>query len=145
LQLESVPAQGSFIPIVGRVPGGRPSSQEIENDLGHFILPLRASSEAFAVLVDGDSMRDAHILGGDYVIGDPNVEPRDLSVVIAMIDGQQTVKTLRRPQGRKWWLEPANDDFPPIHPQMEGDGVRATVVAVVRLAVDRRAPAKPWR
>ena len=130
------------IPIVGQVPGGSPSAQEAE-DLGNLELPIRVSDEAFAVRVTGDSMQDAHILEGDFAIGDPAVEPIDRSVVIALIGGAYTLKTLRRTE-KAWWLEPANERYPPIMPDLDGDRVEAPVVALFRPQIHKRPRAVPW-
>ena len=89
-------------------------------------------------------MRDAHILDGDYAIGDPDVMPSDRSVVIAFVDGGYTLKTLRRLGDGSWWLEPANDAYRPIIPCREDDRVEAAVLALFRPRIARRPPAQPW-
>ena len=127
----------SRIPIRGRVPAGTPSLQE-EEDLGHIALPISVSERAFAVSVYGDSMRDAHIIDGDLVVVDPAVIPTDRATVLAIIDGNYTIKTLRKNAQGEWWLEPANDQVRPIVPRVDGDRADATVVALVRLRLGKR-------
>jgi repressor LexA len=130
------------IPIVGRVPAGSPSSQE-EEHRGYLELPIGVSPKAFAVQVSGDSMHDAHILDGDFVIADPALESTDRSVVIASIGGAHTVKTLRQTENG-WWLEPANERYPPIMPDLDGDRIDAPVVALFRPQINKRPRGVPW-
>lgn len=134
---------GSRVPIVGRVPGGPPSTQEREN-LGELHLPMRVSPGSYAVRVEGDSMKDAHILDGDVVVADPSVTPTDGSVVIAVVGEEYTIKTLRHPSGKEWWLDAANDDFKSIHPQLETDRVEASIVALFRGRIGKRPPSRSW-
>jgi repressor LexA len=123
--------RGSQVPILGRAPAGHPSDQPEEPE-GFLPLPWTVGKNAFAIRVVGESMRDAHILSGDFVVVDPNAESRDGDVVVATIDGQQTIKRLKT-KGRRWWLEPSNAEFPPaFEPRVEGDHVLGRVVAVVR-------------
>ena len=58
-------------------------------------------------------MRDAGISNGDILIVDRSVEPKDRQIVVAMLDGDFTVKRLRRREGRIF-LEAANSKFKPI-------------------------------
>jgi DNA polymerase V len=67
----------------------------------------------FFVRVNGDSMRDAGISNGDILIVDRSVEPKDRQIVVAMLDGDFTVKRLRRREGGIF-LEAANSKFKPI-------------------------------
>jgi DNA polymerase V len=67
----------------------------------------------FYVRVKGDSMRDAGIHAGDVLIIDRSVTPIDRQIVVAMIDGEFTVKRLRK-LNDKVFLEAANPAFQPI-------------------------------
>ena len=58
-------------------------------------------------------MRDAGILGGDILVVDRSLDPADKQIVVAMLDGDFTVKRLRR-DGDRVVLESGNDSFPPI-------------------------------
>jgi repressor LexA len=120
----------SSVPILGRVPAGHPADQPEDHD-GTLPLPWGVSDGAFALRVDGPSMRDGHILDGDIIVIDTKRDVKDGDVVLASIDGQQTVKRFRK-RGKKWVLEPANPDFGTIEPKIEGDRVVGRVVALVR-------------
>jgi repressor LexA len=100
------------VPIVGRVAAGQPLTAF--EDIEDYLTPefLGARRGRFSVRVKGDSMRDAGILEGDYVVVDPGVEARDGDLVVAYLGEEQeaTVKRLRRLRGAIE-LHPANPDY----------------------------------
>ena len=63
--------------------------------------------------VKGESMIDAAICDGDYVVIRQQKDANNGEIVAAMIDGEATVKTFSNKNGTVWLL-PANDDFAPI-------------------------------
>ena len=99
------------LPIVGRVAAGTPITA-VENLDGflsiHTLFPSPAS--LFCLRVEGDSMIDAGIWDGDYVIVRERPEFEDGEIGVAVIDEEATVKTLRR-RGRWVELIPANDRY----------------------------------
>lgn len=80
--------------------------------------------------VDGDSMIDAHIERGDMVLVERANSAKDGDIVIAEVDGEFTMKYLRR-KGDKAWLEPANKNYKPIYPE-HSLNITAIVKAVIR-------------
>jgi DNA polymerase V len=74
---------------------------------------IRNPAATFLVRVKGESMRDAGIHSGDILVVDRSVTPTDRQIVVAMIDGEFTVKRFRKQNGRIT-LEAANDSFAPI-------------------------------
>ena len=74
---------------------------------------VRNPAATFFVRVKGESMRDAGIHAGDILVVDRSLTPSDRQIVIAMIDGEFTVKRLRRRVGGVF-LEPENPDYPSI-------------------------------
>jgi DNA polymerase V len=74
---------------------------------------IRNPAATFLVRVKGDSMRDAGIHSGDVLIVDKSLVPTDRKIVVAMIDGNFTVKRFRK-RGGQVFLEAENPDFPPI-------------------------------
>ncbi|WP_010534034.1 transcriptional repressor LexA [Brachybacterium squillarum] len=118
------------VPLVGRIAAGVPiTAQEQVEDV--FTLPSRlvGSGELFLLQVVGDSMIDAAICDGDWVVvrSQPTAEKGE--IVAAMIDGEATVKTFAQRDGHIW-LMPHNPSFTPIL----GDDaeVLGKVVAVLR-------------
>ncbi len=126
--------QAALVPLVGRIAAGGPilAEGEVEDD---FPLPRQLVGEGtlFMLKVVGDSMIDAAIADGDWVVvrQQPNAENGD--IVAATIDGVEvegTVKTLKRSDGHVW-LMPHNPAYAPIL------GDEATIVGKV-VAVLRR-------
>ena len=70
-------------------------------------------SSTFFVKTKGDSMKDAGIQSGDIMIVDRSVAPKDKQIVVAMLDGDFTVKRLRKKKGQVF-LVAENNAFPPI-------------------------------
>ena len=103
-----------FIPLVGSIAAGVPitADQMVEETMP---LPesLVGSGELFMLKVKGESMIDAAICDGDFVVIRQQKDANNGEIVAAMIDGEATVKTFSRTSG-KVWLLPANDAFEPI-------------------------------
>ena len=118
------------VPLVGRIAAGGPilAEQHIEET---FPLPesIVGSGELFMLKVVGDSMIDAAICDGDYVVIRSQKTCEKGEIVAAMIDGEATVKTFSRKDGHIWLL-PANSDYQPIN----GDNceILGKVTAVLR-------------
>ena len=74
---------------------------------------IRHPAATFFVRVDGDSMRDAGVASGDILVVDRALEAKDGSIVVAALDGELTVKRLRRRDG-KLLLVPENPDYKPV-------------------------------
>ena len=119
-----------LVPLVGRIAAGGPitAEQEIEES---FPLPesIVGSGDLFMLKVVGESMVDAAICDGDYVVIRAQKDCNNGEIVAAMIDGEATVKTFSRKNGHIWLL-PANDNFAPI----DGDTceILGKVTAVLR-------------
>ena len=119
-----------FIPLVGSIAAGVPitADQQVEETLP---LPesLVGKGDLFMLKVKGESMINAAICDGDYVVIRQQKDANNGEIVAAMIDGEATVKTFSR-KGGHIWLLPANDDFAPI----DGDTceILGKVTAVLR-------------
>ncbi|MBW3086468.1 LexA repressor [Austwickia sp. TVS 96-490-7B] len=104
----------ALVPLVGRIAAGAPitAEQSIEDV---FALPrqLVGDGELFLLQVSGDSMVDAAICDGDWVVVRHQPAAENGEIVAAMIDGEATVKTFRRRDGHVW-LIPHNDAYQPI-------------------------------
>jgi repressor LexA len=119
-----------FVPVVGRIAAGGPilAEQMIEDV---FPLPksLVGDGSLFLLKVVGDSMVDAAISDGDWVVVRQQQDADNGDIVAAMIDGEATVKTFRRRDGHLWLL-PHNAAYQPIN----GDDatILGRVTAVLR-------------
>ena len=102
----------TWIPILGSAPAGRPM-EAIEDHQGGLALTGHWKGDHFALKVKGESMRDKGILNGDTVVVRKQNHAEDGEIVVASIDHEATVKTLKK-SGNKLRLLPANPDFRPI-------------------------------
>jgi repressor LexA len=120
----------AFVPLLGDIAAGGPilAEQAVQSV---FPLPREIVGEGtlFLLNVRGDSMVEAAIRDGDWVVVRQQPVAENGEIVAAMIDGEATVKTLRRRDGHAW-LMPANSAYDPI----PGDDatVLGRVVAVLR-------------
>ena len=121
----------TYVPMVGRIAAGGPilAEERIEE-----IFPLPKSlvgdGTLFLLEVSGDSMIDAAICNGDYVVVRQQPVAENGEIVAAMLDGEATVKTFQRKDGEVWLL-PHNDDYSPI------DGRHATILGKVTAVLRR--------
>jgi repressor LexA len=102
------------VPLVGRIAAGGPILAEQSID-DVFPLPRELVGEGtlFLLRVKGDSMIDAAICDGDWVVVRQQPEAENGDIVAAMLDGEATVKTFRRREDHVL-LMPANPAFDPI-------------------------------
>ena len=106
-------ADGTAIPIVGRVAAGMPLLAQ-ENIDEMIQLPKEwAPAGAFLLKVQGNSMEGAHILNGDYVLVHPQETAANGEIVVALIGDEATVKRFYRSE-RGITLKPENPKFLPI-------------------------------
>ena len=122
--------QATFVPLVGRIAAGIPITAEQQVD-DVFPLPkqLVGTGDLFMLKVVGDSMVDAAICDGDWVVVRQQRDAVNGDIVAAMLDGEATVKVFKQRDGHTWLL-PRNSAFEPIL----GDAadVLGRVVAVLR-------------
>jgi len=119
-----------MIPVVGRVAAGVPITAA-ENLEETFVLPADfvRRSGTFMLRVKGDSMIEAAILDGDLIVVEPKPDATNGEIVVAMIDGEATVKRFYRERGRIR-LQPENSSMEPIY--AEDVTIVGRVEAVVR-------------
>jgi repressor LexA len=126
-----IPSQeATYVPLVGRIAAGIPilAEEQVEDILP---LPRQLVGEGtlFMLNVAGDSMINAAIADGDWVVVRQQEDAENGEIVAAMVDGEATVKTLKRSDGHVW-LMPHNPAYTPIL----GDDAKilGKVVAVLR-------------
>lgn len=102
------------VPLVGRIAAGNPilAEQEVQDI---FTLPkqLVGEGELYMLEVSGDSMIDAAICDGDWVVIRRQHVAENGQIVAAMLDGEATVKTFKRDKDHVWLL-PHNQAYEPI-------------------------------
>ena len=126
-----IPSQeAALVPLLGRIAAGGPIlAEEAIEDV--FPLPKQLVGEGtlFLLRVVGDSMIDAAIADGDWVVVRQQPVAENGDIVAAMIEGEATVKTFKR-SGDHVWLMPHNPAFTPI--QGDEATILGRVVAVLR-------------
>jgi repressor LexA len=126
-----IPSQeAAYVPLIGRIAAGGPilAEQYVEDV---FPLPRQLVGEGtlFLLKVVGDSMINAAIADGDWVVVRQQEDAVNGDIVAAMLDNEATVKTFKRSDGHAW-LIPHNPAYTPIL----GDeaSILGRVVAVLR-------------
>lgn len=107
-------AMSTSLPVIGYVAAGSPILAE-ENLQEYVQLPdiMAPDGDNFVLAVRGDSMIDVGIMDGDYVVVHKQPDARNGEIVVAMIDGDATVKRFFRENGR-FRLQPENKTMAPI-------------------------------
>jgi repressor LexA len=119
------------VPLLGRVPAGRPI-EAIEESQGSVSVPASLRGDLFALRVVGESMIEAGILDGDLVVVRQQPHAENGDIIVAMIDGEATVKYLERKSGHVRLL-PANPKFKPIEiPPHSENVIQGKVISVQR-------------
>lgn len=134
-ELVGLPGELLSIPIVGRVAAGAPILAQ-ENVIGEILIESLAlgGGRHFALEVDGASMVDVGIEPGDLIIVRQQQSAESGDIVVAMVEGEATVKRLWLAEGRVE-LRPENTDFKPI---VLGPDDQISIIGKV-IAVRRRA------
>ncbi|MDQ3963920.1 MAG: transcriptional repressor LexA [Actinomycetota bacterium] len=135
LAAERSPARS--VPLLGRIAAGAPIlAQENVEEIYPMPAELVGDGNVFMLEVNGDSMIDAGIFDGDFVIVRQQPTAHSGEIVAAMIpndysgDAEATVKTIRH-RGSAVWLEPANSALEPFEAP-QGTEILGKVVAVFR-------------
>ena len=122
--------EAAYVPVVGRIAAGGPIlAEEAIEDI--FPLPRQLVGEGtlFLLKVVGDSMMNAGIVDGDWVVVRQQPVAENGDIIAAMIEGEATVKTFKR-SATHVWLMPHNPAYTPI-PGNEAE-ILGRVVAVLR-------------
>ncbi len=118
--------------VLGTVEAGFPSpaEEELSDTMSLDKFLIQNPSATFVLKVSGDSMSGAGILPGDMVLVDKGQTPKSGDIVIAEVDGQWTMKYLKK-RGEQVVLLPANPAYKPIRPKTELK-ISGVVTAVIR-------------
>lgn len=137
--IEVLRRKSGSIPVYGYVPAGVPFLSD-ENIVDNFELRkyISAPSNVFGLYVRGDSMRDAALYEGDLVFVDPGKEPQNGEIVVAMVQGEPTVKRYYRENGTIT-LKPENTNYSSIVVNAHSEQFRfiGTVIGLIR-RIDKR-------
>jgi repressor LexA len=117
--------EATLVPLVGAIAAGGPILAE-ENKVADYPLPreLTGQGDLFMLEVKGESMIDAAICDGDFVVVRKQNSAENGDIVAALIDDSATVKVFKQQDGQVWLL-PRNSNFAPI------DGTHAAIMGKV--------------
>lgn len=118
-QAETIPTEFANVPVIGHVAAGQPllAVEAIES---YFPMPVDRlpNAETFMLKVQGESMINAGILNGDYVLVEKRSTASNGEMIVALIEDSATVKTYYKENGY-YRLQPENDYMEPIIVQGE--------------------------
>ncbi|MBI4814646.1 MAG: transcriptional repressor LexA [Deltaproteobacteria bacterium] len=127
------------VPVLGRVAAGAPilAEENIETTvrIDSFFLGAKPADKVFALRVTGESMIEAGIFDGDYIFVRKQLEARSGQIVVAMIDGEATVKRYE-PKGDEIHFVPENSSMSPI--VVRKKDFRSTQILGIVMGVWRR-------
>jgi repressor LexA len=120
------------LPLVGRIAAGRPL-EAIEERQTVSLGDFARGKNVYVLQVKGHSMRDDHILDGDFVVVEQTQVANNGEIVVALVGGDDaTLKRLYREPGGKVRLQPANTEMDPLFVPANDVKVQGRVIGVLR-------------
>ena len=119
------------IPMLGRIAAGLPV-EAIETQESLSLNDLVDNKAVFALEVRGESMRDDHIMNGDYVLIEKAQTARQGEIVVALVDGAETTLKRYYLEGQVVRLQPANTEMEPIYVPAGRVAIQGRVLAIIR-------------
>ncbi|AXC09529.1 SOS-response repressor and protease LexA [Acidisarcina polymorpha] len=119
------------LPLMGGIAAGLPVEASENADTFSFS-DIVGNREAFVLRVRGDSMRDEHIVDGDYVLVERTNVAREGEIVVALVKGSETTLKRYYIEGQVVRLQPANTEMDPIFVPLADLSVQGKVLGVVR-------------
>ena len=120
------------LPLHGRIAAGRPLEAVEENETIS-LADFARGQNTFVLQVKGESMREDHILDGDYIVVEQTQVANPGEIVVALVgEDEATVKRFYREPGGKIRLQPANSSMAPIMAAAADVKIQGRVVGVLR-------------
>jgi repressor LexA len=120
------------LPLVGRIAAGQPV-EAIEDKESLSLADFTRGQNNFVLQVKGESMRDDHILDGDYIVVEQTQVVNPGEIVVALVGGEDaTLKRYYREAGGKIRLQPANTEMAPIVVNAQEVKIQGRVIGVLR-------------
>jgi repressor LexA len=123
--------QSERLPLMGRIAAGLPveASETSESiSLGDII----GNREVFALQVRGDSMRDEHIVDGDYVLVERTRTARQGEIIVALVRDSETTLKRYYIEGTTARLQPSNVEMEPIYVPLSQLAIQGRVLGILR-------------
>ena len=122
---------GERLALVGRIAAGKPvEAMEVAESIS--LGDIVGNREAFALEVRGDSMRDEHIVHGDFVLVEKTQQAREGEIVVALVDGSETTLKRYYLEGKMVRLQPSNMEMDPIYVAAERVAIQGRVLGIMR-------------
>lgn len=122
----------SELPLAGRIAAGRPL-EAVESNETISLSDFARGRNTYVLQVKGESMREDHILDGDFIVVEQTHVANPGEIVIALVgEDEATVKRFYREPGGKIRLQPANSEMAPIVVPSENVKIQGKVVGVLR-------------
>ena len=119
------------LPLLGRIAAGQPI-EAVQQPETISLGDITRSKDVFVLQVKGESMRDEHIVDGDYVLVEKTQTARDGEIVVALVEGSDaTLKRIYR-DGARIRLQPSNAEMAPIVVPAKSVQVQGRVIGVLR-------------
>ena len=120
------------LPLLGRIAAGRPL-EAVQDDATVSLGDFARSRNVYVLQVKGNSMRDDHILDGDFIVVEQTQVANNGEIVVALVGGDEaTLKRIYRETGGKIRLQPANTEMSPIVVPANEVKVQGRVIGVLR-------------
>ncbi len=119
------------LPLMGRIAAGQPI-EAVENPESISLGDITRSKDVFVLQVKGESMKDEHIVDGDYVLVEKGNTARDGEIVVALVEGSDaTLKRIYK-EGANIRLQPSNAAMKPIVVPAKSVQIQGRVIGVLR-------------
>lgn len=123
--------QNHRVPLAGRIAAGSPV-EAIETAESISLGDIIGNRDVFALEVHGESMRDEHILSGDFVLVERTRVAREGEIIVALVDGvEATLKRFYR-EGNLIRLQPSNSEMQPIYAPAANVAIQGKVLGILR-------------
>jgi repressor LexA len=122
---------GERLPLVGRIAAGLPL-EAVETQETISLSDIVGNRDVFALKVRGDSMRDEHIVDGDYVFVERVATAREGDIVVALVRGAETTLKRYYIEGSTVRLQPSNAEMDPIFVPASQVQIQGRVLGVMR-------------
>src|SRR5437588_8099588 len=125
------PAPDLTLPLLGRIAAGQPI-EAVQNAESISLGDITRSKDVYVLQVKGESMKDEHIVDGDYVLVEKTKDAHDGEIVVALVEGTDaTLKRLFR-EGANIRLQPSNNAMKPIIVPAKSVQLQGRVIGVLR-------------
>jgi repressor LexA len=119
------------LPLLGRIAAGMPVEQ-VATAESISMTDITGNRDVFALQVRGESMRDEHIIDGDYVIVESTQTARQGEIIVALVDGSETTLKRYYREGDRVRLQPSNSEMSPIYIPAGALAIQGRVLGVLR-------------